>query len=111
MKRILLICTLITILITSCYNDSEEELFPQLTSCDSTLFSFKDQIYPMIDGNCNGCHNNTQPIFSSYSSIKTNANSIYSDIVSGKMPQGGLKLSDCLINQFKKWKDNGMPNN
>jgi hypothetical protein len=111
MKNILFICIILTFIITGCYNDSEETLFPQLSQCDSTLYSFKDQIYPLIDGNCNGCHTNQAPILTSYSNIKNNVDAIYNDINSGKMPQGGIKLNECLIKQFKKWKDNGMPNN
>jgi hypothetical protein len=111
MKKIIFISSIILILVTSCYNDSEEALFPQLSECDSTQYSFTNDIRPLIVENCNGCHSSQSPTFNSYTEIKNNADQIYSDIVSGKMPKGPVRLSDCLTKKFKKWKDNGMPNN
>ena len=107
---IILFVTLL-FLATSCYYDSQESLFPSLVACDSAKYSFKTDILPMINSNCNGCHNNTAPDLTTYNNIKSNASTMYNDIVSGKMPKGGSPLDDCSKKQFKKWMDYGMPQN
>jgi hypothetical protein len=107
----LLVFIAMLFLVSSCYYDSEESLFPSLAACDSAQYSFKTDILPLIDANCNGCHNNQAPILKTYDNIKSNASTMYNDIVSGKMPQGGTPLDDCSKKQFKKWMDYGMPQN
>ena len=104
----------ILFLATSCYYDSQESLFPSLVPlvpCDSAKYSFKTDILPMITSNCNGCHDNIAPNLTTYGNIKSNATTMYNDIVSGRMPQGGTPLDDCSKKQFKKWMDYGMPQN
>ena len=101
-KYILIFFVIISFVVTSCYNDKKETLFPSLVACDSTQYLFKTYILPMINSNCNGCHNNQAPILNSYVNIEINASSMYNDIVSGKMPQGGTPLDDCSKKMFKK---------
>ncbi len=89
-------------------------------SCDTTKFTFATVIDPLIKNACVGCHSAASPggniDLSSYSGIKSAS-------LSGKllgsvtqvpgfypMPKGG-KLSDCQINQIKKWIAAGSINN
>lgn len=110
---------------TGCYYDSEEKLYPQLsTSCDLTNVTFAATVTPILQASCFSCHSNSNAA-SSGGGIKIQN---YADVVTlaknGKlmgtvthasgyqaMPQGGGKLSDCEINQLQKWIDNGTINN
>jgi uncharacterized membrane protein len=126
MKRILIIL-LITFVatITGCYYDSEEALYPTVsTTCDLTTVTFATTVKPILQASCLSCHSNSKAA-SSGSGIKLEN---YSDVVittkNGQlmgsikhsngyvaMPNGGGKLTDCEISKLQKWIDNGMLNN
>jgi len=121
-KTILL---LLIVFITGCYYDSEEKLYPQLsTSCDLSNVTFAATVTPILQASCYSCHSNSNAA-NSGGGIKIQN---YADVVllanNGKlmgtvthasgyqaMPQGGGKLTDCEINQLQKWIDNGKLNN
>jgi len=108
---------------TSCYYDTEEELYPTITSCDTTKLSFQNTIFPIINSKCNlsGCHNAaTQSAglnFETYSGIKAVINdakflgSLKHVSPYSAMPKGASKLSVCDIMKIEQWKNNGSPNN
>lgn len=116
---------LLIVFVTGCYYDSEEKLYPQLsTSCDLTNVTFSATVTSILQASCFSCHSNSNAA-SSASGIKIQN---YADVVTlaknGKlmgtvnhasgyqaMPQGGGKLTDCEINQLQKWIDNGTLNN
>jgi uncharacterized membrane protein len=89
--------------------------------CDAANFTFSATIQPMMSTKCQGCHNPNNLgggiDLSTYAGIKSAAlsGSLYGSIswASGysQMPQGGSKLSDCEIQQVKKWIDAGALNN
>jgi hypothetical protein len=109
---------------TGCYYDSEERLYPKLSSpCDDTEITYSGTITTILQP-CQACHSNSNAS-SSGNGIKLQE---YSDVMiqvnNGKlmgsvnhakgyspMPDGGGKLPDCEIAQLQKWIDNGSPNN
>lgn len=125
MKKIIKI-TLILLMavISGCYYDTEERLYPKISSpCDDTVVTFSSTVTTILHS-CQTCHSNSNAT-SSGGGVKLEN---YADVVklvnSGKlmgsirhdngyipMPQGGGKLSDCEISQLQKWVDNKTPNN
>lgn len=79
--------------------------------------SFKDDIMPLIGGNCRLplCHGDKGdiPTFESYTSVKSNASNIKTKIFLKEMPppsSGGF-LSDDQISMILEWVDGGAPDN
>lgn len=116
---------LLIVFITGCYYDTEERLYPVLSSsCDLTNVTFAATVKPILQASCLNCHSNAKAVsdgggikIENYTDVKTQA-------LNGKlmgtvkhssgfqaMPQGGGKLTDCEINQLQKWIDNGILNN
>lgn len=125
MKQITRITLILLIaLLAGCYYDTEERLYPKISSpCDDTVVTFSSTVTTILHS-CQTCHSNSNAT-SSGGGIKLEN---YADVVklvnSGKlmgsirhdngfiaMPQGGGKLSDCEISQLQKWIDNKTPNN
>lgn len=84
-------------------------------ACNPKDSSFKSAIKPFIDNNCVGCHKSGKIILTDYTNIKNNIEKIICSIsyTNGylKMPQGAPKVSDCVITQFTKWKNDGAKDN
>lgn len=116
---------LLTIFMTGCYYDSEEKLYPQLsTSCDLTNVTFAGTVTPILQASCHSCHSNSNAASSgggikiqNYADVVTLANNgkLMGTITHASgyqpMPEGGGKLTDCEINQLQKWIDTGKLNN
>lgn len=91
-----------------------------VSDCPDTI-SFSTQIEPIMVANCSvsGCHGGGSTAggynLEGYANISANANTILTVIKHegglAPMPQGGNKLADSLIQQFKCWKDQGTLNN
>jgi len=89
--------------------------------CDTNSFAYSTAIQPLINTNCEGCHNATLASggirLDSYSAVKSVAeNGSLIGVISHQtgypaMPKGGNQLPDCNITQVKKWIANGAPNN
>ena len=89
--------------------------------CDSTASSFSNDIFPMLQNYCIGCHNTARSDgnvnIESYSKIIPYVEngvligSIKHDPLYAIMPPSGSKLSDCRIAQLQKWIDEGAQNN
>ncbi|MCW3111520.1 MAG: hypothetical protein JWQ09_6026 [Segetibacter sp.] len=92
--------------------------------CDENNFTYTGAIAPLIANKCINCHSGVNVAvtggnirYGNYNQVKTLAETgkIISAITHAGtpntyMPRGGNKLSDCEINQFKKWIANGYPN-
>lgn len=89
--------------------------------CDTINVTFSGTIWPIIQGRCYGCHSGSSP--SGGVSLQ-NHQDIAMVAVSGRllgavkhqpgyapMPPSGPQLTNCQINQIKKWIENGTPNN
>lgn len=91
---------------------------PNAGACDTTNQSYTQNIKPVIDTYCKGCHSGNNPSgnigLENYASVKAVAlnGKLYGAIswAAGyqKMPQGGNKLDDCTISKFKAWIDGGV---
>jgi len=104
-----------------CYDDNEEYLYPQITACDTTLFSYNAAIAPVMEQYCNGCHGPVAPS----ANIRTDT---YQELVQiggsgdlygvvshssgySPMPKNGNKLDECTISILRKWINEGFPEN
>lgn len=89
--------------------------------CDSNNFTYSGAIRSLISNKCLGCHSGSAPQggidLSTHTAVKNRVTdgSLWGSInhLAGfsAMPKNGQKLSDCEINQVKKWIDSGSPNN
>ena len=105
---------------TSCYYNSEDELYGT-AQCKSSGISFKNDVNPIISVNCVNCHFNGSTIgaginLSGYNALLTYAknNSLVGSIKhSGysPMPKGQPKLSSCNIRMIETWVKEGSLNN
>ena len=126
-KIILFFLVLMSISLTSCYYDVDEELNSPLTTnaCDTTASKFAADIQPILNSNCasGGCHTSVAIaggyIFDNYNDVKSTIvndsarflGSILQETGYSPMPKGGGKLSDCNISKIKAWIASGAPNN
>jgi hypothetical protein len=91
------------------------------SNCDSSKFTYSEAVSPIITKNCVGCHQYPSASgsvdLSSYQGVRDIAKSgAFVHSVQGtngykKMPPSGAGLSECEINQIKKWVANGAQQN
>lgn len=126
MKRLITIATTViitTIIAVSCYYDSEESLYPELTtSCDTLTVTFAATIVPILNNNCYSCHSNTTAASSgnniklqNYADVAAQATAIAGSInhkaAFQPMPKNGGMIKACSLKQFDIWVNAGKPNN
>jgi len=119
---ILVLCVLfILIVVSECYYDSEEYLYPRF--CDTTNITFAQSVKPILQDHCYFCHSNST--FSNgggirledYADVKTKADdgsllgSITHTTGFSAMPMGTGKLEDCKITFIQTWIGAGSPDN
>jgi len=114
-------------------NDSQIELIARwiksgaentmncVTNCDTTNVSYVNDVLPIINSNCVGCHSGTPPLgdidYTTYQNIRSGAlqgkllASIQHASSASAMPKSSPKLPDCQINTIERWIKNGAPNN
>lgn len=100
--------------------------FCEEEECDTSNVSFSDDVFPVIQNNCYGCHSGGQPsggiLLTSFNEVKTAASiapGTYGSLLGTirhqqgnvPMPQNGPMLSECKIATIEKWVSDGMPNN
>lgn len=113
---------IVVIIITnSCYYDSEEYLYPNPTSCDTTSVTYSLTVAPILANNCNACHNSSAPtagiITDSYDGLQPIiANGSFRGAINhvspwSPMPKGGNKLNSCDLAKIDAWLNAGAPNN
>ncbi len=121
MKRSLFIA-LTALLVSSCYRDVEEVLYPSTGNCETSGVTYANTVAPLLQSNgCVGCHNGPAP---SGNISLDNFNGVKAVALNGKlygainhsggfspMPQGGPKMSACNISKIKAWIDSGSVNN
>lgn len=73
--------------------------------------TYEKDIKPIMDNYCVSCHNanGPSPDLTNYTDVKNSAESVYSEILSGDMPQGGTKLNNNTIQTFQNWINDGAP--
>lgn len=110
MKRLLVLASLI-MLLQACYNDKEEELYPNdfNNNADTSAVTYGGFVQPLIGSKCVGCH----PEYNSFNGLKVVVdNGKFNNRVLVKQdmpPSGPLSPSD--RDKLKRWLDAGAPNN
>jgi hypothetical protein len=120
MYRLLFFSLLLCFTNLSCYYDSEEDLYPNVT-CDTTNVKYSVEIKAIINNNCIGCHsaaaNQGDIQLENHADVLKYANngrllgSIKHAATYVAMPTGAPKLSDCNISKVEAWINAGSPNN
>ncbi|MGE5317913.1 MAG: hypothetical protein ACM3ME_07940 [Chloroflexota bacterium] len=125
MKKINILLALTLIVLSSCYYDSEEALYPgnNGNTCDTTDVTFSGTIQPILQSNCNSCHMSS---IASGNVITDNYDDLIPVVQSGifwkavnhesgalPMPQDQLpnKLPQCELDKIHAWINKGAPNN
>ena len=118
----------VSVSLTSCYYDTEEELYPDSGSivCDTVSVSYATDIVPIMNSKCSysGCHAGSNAAagipLETYAGVKAYLDadkarflsSITWDGNASNMPKGASsKMIDCNINTIKAWINSGYPNN
>ncbi|NJO25891.1 MAG: hypothetical protein HC867_09255 [Bacteroidia bacterium] len=119
---IFVVCIL---LISSCYYDKEELLYPASLSgpCTDTAgaVSYSQKVVPLFQQYCYGCHSGNFPsgniamgTYQTDRAIGQNGK-LYGSIAHSPgyspMPKASNKMSNCQVALIKKWIDSGMLNN
>lgn len=112
---------LVSLVLTGCYYDNEEELYPNPIACDTTNVTYTSTIKPIVDLHCKSCHNANNKSgnvdLDGHAALMISVNngkflsSIVHDGKASKMPQGQPKLEACKIEKIKSWINKGAPNN
>jgi hypothetical protein len=124
-NAILFFVTIVTFsfMASSCYYDSEEALYPSLSStCDTTNITFSGKIAPILSGSCLSCHSNAMAGIAGngikledYADVKARVAAISGSINQtggySSMPKNGGKLNACSIKLFDLWVSKGALNN
>jgi hypothetical protein len=126
MKRLfipIVIISIFSLFIVSCYYDNEEFLYPVIeTTCDTTNVTYSVTIVTMMNNNCYSCHSNKTAAangnnlrLENYSDVVYNSEKITSSIKQTgstiPMPKNGSKIKSCYITQWDIWVRKGMINN
>ena len=109
-----------TVMISSCYYDSVEKLYPS-TDCVTTNMSLQTDIEPILERNCYVCHsssvNSGNVTLDTYSDlmVRVNDGSLLGAINHNQgftaMPQNAPKLASCEIAKIEQWITDGAQNN
>lgn len=94
---------------------------PCVTRIDTTQFTYRTTIAPLISKYCTGCHfgnyNSGNVLLTRYAEVKSvvDSNKLY-QVISGadgfsKMPTGIVTMQPNEIVQIRKWIEDGAPNN
>lgn len=98
-----------SVLVSLVYSCAKDKVTTEFASCGDTV-SFSQDIQPLVEANCVGCHNDVAPandvILTNHTRISNEANRMVNSMqASGMelMPYGGPALSDSLIQLFQCW--------
>lgn len=111
MKKIVLI-GLLSVSFTSCRKDKVEN-YPNANCVDTV--SFNNEILPLIQNNCTGCHDNQNGYsLTNHANISSNASAVIGSMRHNGyklMPDGGPALPDSVIQRVECWVNQGKQNN
>jgi len=118
--RSLIITAVMAAVVTSCYYDVEEELYPD-TGCDSDDISYSEDVLPLLQTHCMVCHSQMANFgninLEGYDQVLVHVanggllGSIRGDDGWSLMPQGRPTLLDCNVEKIESWIEDGAPNN
>ena len=104
MKNLILIFILLTMSFISCKKNSNSTNFT--TDCSGAAKSYKNDVQPIIQNYCVGCHSN----YLSYSQVYSSRDEINNTVGNGIMPRNG-SLTSAQKNAIMCWINNGALNN
>jgi hypothetical protein len=111
----LILIAILTFVITSCAKDKVGGNLPYPEVICSDTISFNNDILPVIQNNCTGCHDNQNGYtFTNHHNISDNYAAIIGSMKGQgyqQMPQGSAALPDSLIQKIQCWVNQGMKNN
>jgi hypothetical protein len=114
MKSIFTIVTVIALVTSGCYYESEEHLYPTTnSSCDTANVTYTASIVPLLNNNCYSCHGSNASSglnFQDTSVLRAQIRSgqLYKSITYQNLPMPpSEQLPSCQIQIFKKWIDAG----
>lgn len=113
---------IVVVLISSCYYDNEEELYPSSSvNCDTTNATYSLVMEPVLSSKCYVCHSTTVAnggvVLDSYATLKSYAdNGKLLGVINhtpgfSPMPKNQAKLSSCDIAKITSWVNQGAINN
>jgi len=119
LKILFAVTIVLSLTLSSCYYDNEEDLYPGSNTCDTTNVTYSKSVAPVFAGYCNSCHSGSNPsgniVTDNYNSVKANMSSIWGAINHepgySPMPKDGGKLSSCDLATIDIWIAQGMPDN
>lgn len=121
MKILIIISGLFILSLSSCYYDTEENLYPDPPACDTISVSYINDLVSIFINRCYSCHGNNNTV----SSIEFEGHTDLLTVLNSKnllgaikripgviaMPQGADKLPDCEIYKIEAWIRQGKLNN
>lgn len=115
MKNVLIVAGICLVLFISCTSDKADLLHPAGNDCAGMNASFTNDVLPIIQANCGGCHgagstNGPGPL-TNYTEIRNAAARIKTSVVTGSMPLNAAPLSAAETRKIRCWVDSGTPNN
>lgn len=114
---------ILTLIISSCYYDIEEQIYPANGNCDTTAtVNYTSTVRSILsNNNCMGCHSGAGASgginLDNHTGVRAVAQNgkLYGSVARlpgySAMPQSGNKMSNCDILKLKKWIDAGALNN
>jgi len=126
MKKIgiVLISSCLVLALSNCKYDKKDQVYPQ-TTCDTTSVTLSGEINDILSANCFRCHSSTNAATLGAGYDLQDFNTIHAAALDGRllssitqdnklappMPEDGGKLSDCEINKFRAWINEGALDN
>ena len=112
MKKNIIIGLLVITVLSACYHDKEEELYPTATITD---VKWSTTIKPIIDVSCatQYCHGtgSVPPELTTYEKVFANKDRVKARaVIEGTMPKSGPLITS-QRNALAKWIEDGAPNN
>ena len=116
MKKIILASILLSFVVLSgCYYDNKEELYPNLGGDCNAVLTYNTGIKTLIDINCatSGCHaaGSSSITLTTYALVKANSVKITDRAITQKNMPAPSGLSACNITKLDNWIKAGMPEN
>jgi hypothetical protein len=109
---------------SACYYDNEQDLYPNSTQpCDTSNVTYSGSIAPIMEANCNVCHNKTvlsgNVVTDNYADLSAVAVQLDSTRLTRavdwtgpyQMPKGGNQLPACDLSKIRIWVKAGVKNN
>lgn len=115
---------LLLLVVSTCYYDSEEYLFPQTGGeCDTLNVTYTVSVEPILQNHCLSCHANSVAAsfggnirLEEYADVKVQADNhkllgaVDHENGYTPMPMGAPKLDNCKVTTIRIWVNAGAPN-